>query len=298
MNDRPNWQALPISIQDAVEAQIGSVKKIETVECSRPGFAARVYAAHDDVFLKAVPRTSPSAELHRRERWAARHLRPSARTPRLLWDLDKDRWHVSAFELINDHTRRADLRPGSPDLPAVLATMAELGQMLAPSPGGARPVIEHVNGLWATARLMLDQPPGDLHQRDLYLTTLNEFTVDDLRGDTMLHGDLSPRHLLIKDGTVYVVGWSRVSFGAGWIDAALLAPQLVAAGHTPEQADALLSTVPTWRQAPMDQVAGLTAVWTLYHRHKARYGAQERSDACMRLADAGQAWLAHRLARP
>jgi hypothetical protein len=52
--------------------------------------------------------------------------------------------------------------------------------------------------------------------------------------------------------------------GAAWIDAFMLGPRLIEAGHTPAQAEDLLATVPAWREAPATVMDGLLAAWTLF----------------------------------
>ncbi|MEU6720206.1 hypothetical protein ABZ897_52885 [Nonomuraea sp. NPDC046802] len=255
-----------------------------------------MYAAIDDVFVKVVPTSSPVAELHRRERWAARNLPKGAPVPRLVWVLDEVRgWDVSAFELINDHARNAVLRPDSGDLPLVMDTLARLSG--AAFVGRGRPVTDYVKGLWAKGRHLLG-PDTELDARDLYEAALERFDIEKLReDDTLLHCRLNHRKLLIKHGFVFVVGWSEAACGLPWIDAALLAPLLVSEGHSAEQAGALLSALPAWREADAVLVAGLTALWTLSHLFEAYNGPEQRRESELRLAASGREWLAYRLSK-
>ncbi|MEV0379832.1 hypothetical protein [Nonomuraea sp. NPDC050643] len=297
------WEDVPPHVRDAIVAQIGPVQDDDVQSIpGQPGeFAARMYGRDDDVFVKTLPMSSPHAYLHQRERWAARHMAsvaPSAPVPRMLWameaaSLSAPPYHLSAWELINDHARRADLSRWSADVPIVLEAVTELGKLLTPCPPGAPSIVQRLAGLVARARIMRSSP--ELRGSDLYTKALNGFIIDRLRGTSLLHANLSPRHLLIKDGGGSVVGWGEACAGQAWIDPALLAPHLVAgrhSRHSPEQVHELLWAIPAWRDAPADLMAGLTALWTLSHLHQG-YHADEPDEASARLADAGQEWLAY-----
>ncbi|MGW3352639.1 hypothetical protein ACWDA3_55910 [Nonomuraea rubra] len=292
MNDRLDWEYLPQRVRDVIEDRTGTVIKAESVIGRRPGVAARLYAEQDDVFVKAIPADSPAAEPYRREQWAGRHLPVPAPAPRSLWSLELDGWLVLAFELVNDYARHVDLRRDCADLPFVLDAVGSLaverGAVSGPS------AVEHFSSLYAKGRLVLDQP----HVRDLYLRAMDGFDVDRLGGSTLIHGDLGPRTLLIKDGSAYAVDWSTASLGAWWIDLVLLAPQLIAEGHSPEQVDELLSgAVPAWANVPAREVIGLTAIWGSHHLYQAEHGPVTRRDDAVRLAHACTTWLTHWLPR-
>lgn len=47
-----------------------------------------------------------------------------------------------------------------------------------------------------------------------------------------------------------MVDWAWPCRGAAWIDACVLIVRLIAAGHTPEAAEACVADVPAWRSAP------------------------------------------------
>ncbi|MEU8251853.1 hypothetical protein [Nonomuraea sp. NPDC048916] len=293
------WAALPPGVQVAIVEQVGTLRDVEMMPGAPEGFTAQLYGAVDDVFVKAIPTSSPYAIQHKRERWAAQHLDLSAPTPRMLWQLDLEGYHLTAWELINDHARHADLRRGSRPrgLEDVLQAIAELGKLGTPCPDGARSVVNYVSGMVPKVRKMLDLPASHLFGRDLYATALNGFVIDRLRGNAMLHCCLSDRHLLIKDHMVFVVGWSEVCSGEAWIDPALFAPYLIRDEHTPEEVNAMLWGVPAWRDAPRDLVAGLTAMWTLFHLYKGHH-TEKRIEESVGLADAGREWLAYLLTRP
>lgn len=289
---RTQWEDMPEKVRAEVEAHLGGVVKAETVEGGiMPGMACRLHLEDSpSVFLKAIQATHPGAMLHRREAWAARALPERAPAPRLLWRGDVGGWLWMAFEFVNDNARHADLSPGSPDLPAVLDTIAGLGDMLTPAPNGAVPVIDNIRPLQSKGRHLLDKPAGVLPDRGVFVAALERFDPGMVRGDTLLHYDLSAGNLLVGRRT-WVLDWSFACRGAAWVDAALFAPRLVDAGHTPEAVDGMLSRVPSWRSAPRDALAGLAALWTMFRLYKALYGPENVRDARARAAVAGRAWL-------
>ncbi|MEQ4723749.1 hypothetical protein [Nonomuraea sp. B19D2] len=298
MNDLLDLEKLPSTVRNAiVQGHTGPIRRALHVSSSRTGVTLNLYGTHQNVFLRATPLRSPDLPLYKRERWATLNLPLDAPAPRLLWNTTADRWLLLAFELINDHAASAFLAPDSDDVPFVLDAVQRLGKTLTPCPDGARQVTELVAGLWAMGQRMLDKPPTRLRGRDLFETALQGFAPEALQGDTLLHGNLAPWHLRIKDHLVYAVDWSQACQGAPWVDLALLAPHFVEAGHSPEQADALLSGVFPWAEAPPAQVAGLAALWTLACLYQAEYGHPMRRPEQTRLADAGRKWLVYRLTR-
>ncbi|SET47605.1 phosphotransferase family protein [Nonomuraea wenchangensis] len=289
---RAHWEDMPEQAHAEVEARLGRVVKAETVEGGiMPGLACRLHMEDGrDVFLKAIQSTHPGATLHRREAWAGRALPETVPAPRLLWHGDVAGWLLMASEFVGD-ARHADLSPGSPDLPAVLETIAGLGAMLTPAPGGAPPVLDNIAPLQATGRHLLHRPPGVLPDRDVYAAALARFDAGAVRGDTLLHYDLSASNLLVADGRVHVLDWSFAARGAAWMDAAMFAPRLVEAGHAPDAVDAMLSRVPSWREVPRDALVGLAALWTMFRVYKSMYGPEEVREGRARAAAAGRAWL-------
>ncbi|MER6172439.1 phosphotransferase [Streptosporangium sp. NPDC001681] len=89
----------------------------------------------------------------------------------------------------------------------------------------------------------------ELPYRSMYETALGRFSPDALEGDTLLHYDLHSGNFRIDEGRTYVVDWAFAVRGAAWVDAVMLAPRFIEAGHTSEQTEALLARVPAWRSA-------------------------------------------------
>uniref|UniRef100_UPI003F495D9F hypothetical protein n=1 Tax=Nonomuraea sp. CA-252377 TaxID=3240003 RepID=UPI003F495D9F len=301
MDDHLNWENLPPHLRDAIAERVGAEPEVRAIPAGHGEFAASVYGRHDEVFLKAIPTASPSAYLHKRERWAARHLPASAPASRMAWEMEaggsgNPAWHVTAWEL-NEHARPVDLQRGTcADVPIVLDTVAQLGKLLTPCPQGARTIVQRLQPMAAKAQAVLRLRSNAIHYRSLYERALNGFVIDRLNGRTLLHGNLSARHLLIKDQVVSVVGWSQVCAGQAWIEPALLVPHLVARHWPPQEVHSLLGAIPAWRDVPPGLVAGMTAVWTLFHLHEGHL-ADEPQEGSVRLADAGRRWLTHLVAQ-
>ncbi|MFI7444920.1 phosphotransferase [Nonomuraea indica] len=295
---RIGWEQLPDSVRDAVQQHIAPVIKAETVPGGiMPGAAARLHLdGRLSVFLKAIRADSSAAELHRREQQANKVLPPLIPAPEMLWDGTVDGWLVTVFEFINDNSRHVDLSPGSPDLPAVVETVNVLGRLLTPCPPALPSMIENISPLMSKARHMLDKPAGELPDKEMFEAAVDGFDAGMLRGHTMVHYDLSAGNMLAAHGSIYVLDWSFAARGAAWVDAAMLAPRLIEAGHTPEGAEDLLHDVAVWRSARPTAVTGLAALWTLFRIYKAAHGPQEQRESRARAAEAGRAWVAHRLA--
>ncbi|KAB8192536.1 hypothetical protein FH608_023810 [Nonomuraea phyllanthi] len=301
MSDFPELARLPYTIRQLiVKGPTGPIDRIQPVSTSRHGLALHVYGTRQAVFLRATPMRSPELLLYKRERSASLSLPLDAPAPRLLWTTAVDGWLVLAYELINDNADHAFLSPDpeSLDVPLVLDAVQRLGKVLTPGTDErARPVFDLVTSMWAMANHMLNKAPTVLRGRDLFEDALHGFDLEALQGDTLLHGNLSPRHLRIKDGQVYAVDWSQACRGAAGVDPALLAPHFVEAGYSPEHTEALMASIPAWNELPAAQAAGLTALWTLARLYAVEHGHQVRHPEQTRLSDAGRAWLAHLLAR-
>ncbi|WP_157251023.1 phosphotransferase [Nonomuraea typhae] len=295
---RPQWEDLPAAVRDAVQEHSGPVVKAETaVGGIMPGMATILHTEPGDrFFLKAIEISDPGAILHQRERWAGLHLPEQVPAPWMVWNASFDGWHVALWDYVAD-AHHADLSPGSPDLPKIVDTVGRLGAWLTPPPAGARLVQSNIEPLQAKAKAMLAKPSGELADRDDYERALDGFDVAALRGNTLLHYDLSAGNLLITTKQVYVIDWAFAAQGASWIDAAMLAPRLIQAGHTPEQADTLLSGLVAWGAAPHRAVTGLAALWTLFRLYKAQHGPVEVRDDRARAAEAGKAWMGYWLSK-
>jgi hypothetical protein len=97
------------------------------------------------------------------------------------------------------------------------------------------------------------------------------------------------------DGDVMAVDWAFACTGAPWVDAALLVPRLIDAGHSPDTAERLMSRLPAWRTAPVASVTALAALWTMFREYKATYGPEDVRAFRRQAARAGRRWVEYRM---
>ncbi|MFI6595016.1 phosphotransferase family protein [Nonomuraea sp. NPDC050536] len=291
--DRPQWEQLPAAVRNEVQDAVGLVLKAEAAHQGlMPGIAATLHTESGGrAFLKAISVDSPAARLYERERWAGTILPADAPTPRMTWSSDAHGWIVMLFEHIDGC--RVDLSPGSSDVPEVLNTVRELGALAAPG-NGSPLVADNVEFLLAKGRHLMAKPASEVPSQALYAAAIDGFDIDELAGDTLLHYDLHAGNLMVTGQGVRVIDWGFAADGAPWVDAAMLAPRLIEAGHTPGQAEELLSEVPAWASAPERAATGLAALWTLFRLYKAMYGPEDGREFRTRAAEAGRAWVEYR----
>ncbi|QXJ24397.1 phosphotransferase [Actinomadura graeca] len=283
------WDDLSDAARNAIEARCGAVLKAESAERGiMPGVAARLDTeCRESAFLKAIPRDGPAVRLHLRERAANLGMADGVPAPPMLWSGEAGGWLLLLFHFV-DGGRSADLSPGSRDLPGVLDAVSRIEG----SGGVLPPVSVNLEMLKKTAAAFLAEGLGG-SRRGTYAEALDALPWAALEGDELLHYDLHSGNLLATGRETFVIDWSFACRGARWVDAALLAPRLVEAGHTPARAEALVAGLPTWDAAPAEAVTGLAALWTMFREYKALYGPREHRGFRTRAAEAGWAWLRH-----
>jgi aminoglycoside phosphotransferase (APT) family kinase protein len=285
------WESLPPSRVAAIEDLTGPVLKAESVTGGlMPGLAAVLHAGNGRYFLKAVPASSPAASLYEREMSANTFLPEGVPAPRMQFCSGAEGWLVMVFDYLD--ARDADLSPGSPDLAGVLATLGKIGTMAA---GGAVPVTQNVAALRDKAAALPGKHPGG-HPWDMYQAAIDGFDDNDLAGGSLVHYDLHPGNIKVTtDGRVLAVDWGFACSGAPWIDAALLIPRLIEAGHSPASAERLMSQIRSWHAALPSAVTALGALWTMFREYKALHGPMDGRAFRAQAARAGRAWIAHRM---
>jgi hypothetical protein len=70
-----------------------------------------------------------------------------------------------------------------------------------------------------------------------------------LPGDALLHTDVNPFNVLIN-GTARIIDWAWPTRGAAWIEPACFVLRLMAAGPTPEEAEAWAQQASSWDPTP------------------------------------------------
>jgi Phosphotransferase enzyme family len=230
--------------------------------------------------------------MHRNEA-AVNHLLPLGLAPRLLWQVETDGWLMLGFE--HAAGRHPDLSPASADLAPVAEAVASL-QRLTPSAMPDRSIAARWARLPVWQRYAQD-PPADLDPWEAeHLPRLVELEVaapELVDGDALLHTDLQPGNFLIEDGQVTVIDWAWTSRGAAWVDPAFMVIRLMAAGHSPETAEAWALQIPAWRAAPAATVTAFAATVLGLWGHKTRSAAARPHS--LELTAVARAWARHRL---
>lgn len=303
-----HWEDLPTAARAAVQAQIAQAIKAETMSHSPDGVVVALLHGgqgldvEDRVVLKAVPTSHPDFARYETERVVGLSLTDAAYggkvpAPAMWWADVVDGWLLMLSE-IEDDSRELDLSPSSPDLPALVRLLANLAQQLTPCPiPHPLPIRDNLARLQETARIVLGQDPAVLRLDDvgLYRGVLEEFDPDELDGDTLIHFGLSSAAPRVSgNGKAVAVDWGRACKGAAWVDAAMLLPRLIQAGHSPADAETLVAAAGL-ALGDIPAVTPLAVLYTLDREHAALHGPDPQHAA--NEAAAGRAWALHRLGR-
>jgi hypothetical protein len=238
--------------------------KVSKVRHAERGYNSDITAAVEceagPVFVKAVREPSPHTSSLAREAEINPYVRSVS--PALRWRLSEHGWIILAFDVATGNY--ADFTPGSPDLPAVVDAVNAIGAIECP-------------GLaW-----------------DWRETRWDRFTDEPsmFEGDALLYTDINPDNLLVSNNGVSVVDWSWPTRGAAFIDPACLAVQLIAAGHTPNEAERWAQRCNAWHSARREAIDAFATATVRMYRH-----FENRDPAPWRRAmtSAVTAWAVHR----
>ncbi|MEO3863696.1 aminoglycoside phosphotransferase family protein [Acrocarpospora sp. B8E8] len=306
---RPSWNDLPQGLRDALVHRLGHVSTAEVQSGGfTPGVAVRLATIQCRAFVKAVPADHELAPKYRAEAAVAARLPHTTPAPQLRWTGDLDGWVVLVFD--NIAGRHPDLSPDSPDVPVAVAGVASLAATLTPGPVDA-PVAPIARGglLHGWGELLRDgagdRPVAGLGpwERDRLplLAELERAWVPRAAGPSLVHGDIRPDNLLIRDedGALMVIDWAQPSIGAPWQDVVDLIPHMIMAGHEPRAAEKALIGVPAWEELPAEVVTSYAAAyagyWTRMSRQPSPPGVPNLRAYQARAARAALAWTRARL---
>jgi RIO1 family protein len=265
-------------------------------------WAARIELVDGErVFVKGISADHPLAVKYRDEAATTRMLPAGVSAPGLRWDGQVADWVVLVLDDLD--ARHADLSPGSPDVPRVVATVAGLAEALTPCPLDAPAAEVELPGIVHGWGVLAAAPRVDLDDwtycrlRDL--AALETDWLMAARGDTLVHGDVNASNLLVdRAQDVYLIDWAQPVRGATWLDVVDLVPHLILAGHAPAEAEAVLTDVRAWRDTDPAVITSYAAAFAGYWEHSSRLPAPpgvpylRRHQA--RAARAAVAWTAHR----
>jgi hypothetical protein len=290
------WEQLPHDVREGIESHCGPV--LSTVNPPighHSDLSVIVHAGGGlSVFCKGARLLDErKARMREHEARVTPHLPLLA--PRLLWQVRTGEWLVHGYEHVGG--RCADLSPGSRDLPHVAHTVAVLAASLTPCPAGLPSVAEQW-ARWAPWRRVAAEPPDDLDDWDrAHLEMLIEWeerAVGLVDGDALVHRDLQEMTMLVGR-SVRVIDWSWSSRAEPWFDVIVLVTRLIAAGHTPREAERWATTVGVLADASEEAVTAcavaLLGMWA--------YARQEHPEALdASLVSAAREWVQHRLPNP
>jgi hypothetical protein len=227
---RITYDDLPARARTVVEDRIGEVTSTSSAPAGlNSAVAARLHTATSEAFIKALPADHPWVWTQQREAEIAPHLENVA--PRLIERVVIDGWDILIFEALRG--RHADYR-SSTDLHLVAELLRRLSALPIP-PEAMKSAEERL--------------------RD-YVTS-----EDDLKyfaGGALLHTDWNHANVIIGE-QAHLVDWGWATRGAPWLDTAYWVIWLIAAGHTPTQAETWAATTTAWQQAPHQGINAFAA---------------------------------------
>jgi hypothetical protein len=243
-----------------VEREISGVDFAASIAAgSACALATELQSAGGRFFCKGNETSDPDVRFLRNEIRVNPFL--PAWVPKVLWTVETAGWLLAGFEYVEG--RHADFSDGSHDLGLIFDTLARNAKALTPSVARARSFGERWDGL---------------------------VEPDFVRGNTMVHTDMSPRNFLIHRQAA-LVDWASPALGAAWLDAALIVPRLIAAGHSPASAEGWARRVPAFAEARDDAVTAVVAgMRTLWERQQERAPAGHRGP----LITAARSWAEYR----
>ncbi|MGW1236012.1 aminoglycoside phosphotransferase [Streptomyces californicus] len=258
------FAGLPSGARTAIEAEIGSILRVEDVSTGlNSSLSALAHTADGAVFLKGLRADHRWVWTQQREADINPYVTPLA--PRLLFRVIACGWDLLGFEAIEGH--HADYAPGSLDLPKVTEALRELSSLPCPD-------IELRHAEQRLAGYVAD--PADAKA---------------FAGNALLHTDWNNHNVLITRHGAHLVDWGWATRGAAWLDPAHWIIWLIAAGHTPSAAEETVAFLPTWALAPsraVDAFADASAnLWE-------EISGSAPDDWTMNLLNAARLWQQHR----
>jgi hypothetical protein len=210
------------------------------------------------VFVKATSEDNPQAWVYRHE---ARVTAVAPLAPPLLWEAKGGGWLLYGYgALVGRHPSFA---PGSPDLRPVVQALSVVAKCSWPVEISKKPLSDRL------ARFI---PSG------------GEGALD---GSTLAHTDAGEFNLLVVGSAVRLLDWALACPGPVWADAAFWVPRLIAAGHTPEQADYIARQVPAYRDADPGQLGIFARTVQAFWSHRTREDPRPQR---VRLTEAAERW--------
>ncbi|MFI5936263.1 phosphotransferase family protein [Actinoplanes sp. NPDC051494] len=256
------WQ-LPPSVRYRIGEAVGPVIAADSISDGlNSSVAAILQTSAGSYFVKALPVEHRWVWTQEREAEIAPHVETVGSG--LIARITDDAWDVLIFDALDGH--HADYSPDSKDLGHVARLIARIGELPCPDLSLRR----------AEQRLASYTSAGMLHH---------------FQGGSLLHSDLNPANVIVSDDEARIVDWGWATRGAAWLDAAYWVSWLIAAGHTPKQAEWWAEQVPAWRMATVE---GVTAFAVANARMWAASGDGSTDPWTRAIMHASEVWRRYR----
>jgi hypothetical protein len=253
-------------ITDLIRPHTGRVKEVRTIT-NGFGVSTTFVASCEtgEWFVKATP-NKPGGNLDAAKREAAVNPFVRALSPAIRWRAEDEDWFVLGFEVVDGRT--ANIEPGSVDLPNIIEAVDVLSDI---------PLPEVAHG-WEDTRW-------------------DRFATEDeqklLRGDTLTHTDIHHHNVLISPdrNRTWVVDWEWPTRGSEVITPSALVVQLVAAGHSPADAEAWMARGKVWQRAAREAIDAFARANARMHQWFVEIRPDE--DWLKAMLGAAEAWANH-----
>lgn len=297
---RPEWTSVPAALRKGIAGRVGG--SVDDAQSQPGGFTPglavrlRVSGRTDRVFVKAAPAGHPVADSYRAEGAISARMPAGVPRPRLRWHGEVAGWVVLCYDDVNG--RHADFTPPGADMPAVIAAVSAAQLPASDLPDAVEGMAGWLHG-WEDVAVGSPRGLGPWEAAHLdRLVTAERAWMPYASGTTVVHGDLRPDNILIVGVGAVLIDWAHALAGARWVDLASLVPQLILAGHRPEDAERHFAALPAWRAAPPEGVTGFIAAlagyWTRSARQPPPLGIPHLRGYQSAAAQAAVQWLAAR----
>ncbi|WIY01846.1 hypothetical protein QRX60_48905 [Amycolatopsis mongoliensis] len=288
---RLKWEDLRPGVHRGIQERIGApvLRYDDQAPQGTADFSAAIHTERGSYFVKAVLQSEHVHARSRSDEMRLNKLLPRT-APRLLWRTSNAEWVITGYEYVNG--RPARFEPDSPDVPELVGLLAELA---VPVVSGS----EHFPSLgarWSIAapwRTLAHTKPRTVgtweRKRFKDFADQESYVFDVLSGGTCIaHADVHEKTVLVGPGGIRIAGWTWATRAPAWVDAAVFVVRLIAAGHSPQQAEDWVSNIPAWKNAAAEALdafsVALLGLWTVTSRYPslveaARRYAQYRLDA-------------------
>jgi hypothetical protein len=217
-----HWDELPAGVRAAIEGRTGPVTATEPGgEGLNSSLRLVLHTPGGSVFAKGCGPEDGESRTWQLDLGAKLSPFVQKIAPSLLWRVAEAGWNVVGFEYLRGRPW-ADQKPGSPDIPKMLAVLRELEVIPAP------------DVLDATAVNCWGQHADDRGA---------------LRGDALVHRDMNPTNFVVSEDRAWLVDWGWAVRGPAWLTAAQFVLSLMEAGWAPGAAEEAVSVLPAWRAA-------------------------------------------------